>query len=104
MVRALFLYFDFFCSTGFLESSKIKKINGKKYYTLYYFKLFSAGSTVSVVTKKILGDLKVKVLPIEQQKVLVELSKLKKKEQVLEARKTELYNKLYNHRVLSLIK
>ena len=66
--------------------------------------MFSAGSTVSVVTKKILGDLKVKVLPIEQQKVLVELSKLKKKEQVLEARKTELYNKLYNHRVLSLIK
>ena len=69
-----------------------------------YFELFSAGSTVSVVTKKILGDLKVKILPIDQQKGLVELAKLKKKEEELETRKTELYNKLYNHRVLSLLK
>jgi restriction endonuclease S subunit len=69
-----------------------------------YFELHSAGSTVSVVTKKILSALNVTILPIEKQKLVVELAKLRKKERGFEERITELKAKLFKQKILTLIK
>lgn len=69
-----------------------------------YFELFSGGSTVSVVTKKILGDLEINILPVNKQIHLLKLEKLRKKEIQLETKIADLKEKLYNERINKLIK
>ncbi len=69
-----------------------------------YFKYFSSGSTISVVTKKVLGELEVKILPPATQQKVVELSKLKSREQDILSNISALKNRVYEQKTLFLIK
>lgn len=69
-----------------------------------YFEIHSGGSTISVITKKTLGALFVKILPIDQQEKITHIAKLRQKELELKNKINALDNKWFNQRILKLIK
>lgn len=72
--------------------------------TQRFLKINSSGSTISVVTKKQLGELKVSIPSINNQEKIIKLDNLRKKEKELETKISELRRKIYNQKISNILR